>query len=343
MNQTSTAQTTASSVPAGKCHIKSPVFIFGCHKSGTSLLRSLLDGHDQLVVFPRETHFFQYAGHWVDYALRRARPVRHNLQTLLASFCRHIDELNNSTDPYSDAVEFPGYDVDRFVSCFKEFEPKTLREQFEAYLRSLYYALFNVHLPEGSRIVEKSVENAEYASVLRWMFPDSRCVHIVRNPYASLVSTRRAKSRRGYPVMTNMAKALYNSSYYLFKNRIHLDRYLVVRYEDLVTDTQRVLRRISDFLDISFSETLLQPTILGRPWKGNSTSNTDFTGISTAPVSAWRQYVNDYEIRVVNRISSSVIQEYGYERLEPKRTRFFPLKGENFRTYIKNRALLLML
>ena len=37
----------------------SPVFICGHPKSGTSLLRNLLDSHPQLLVFPEETTFFR--------------------------------------------------------------------------------------------------------------------------------------------------------------------------------------------------------------------------------------------------------------------------------------------
>jgi hypothetical protein len=51
MKETNTAQAAASSPRAAKCHLRALVFILGCHKSGTSLVRALLDGHDEVVVF----------------------------------------------------------------------------------------------------------------------------------------------------------------------------------------------------------------------------------------------------------------------------------------------------
>ena len=36
----------------------SPIFILGCTKSGTTLLRNLFDGHPDLFIIPFETHFF---------------------------------------------------------------------------------------------------------------------------------------------------------------------------------------------------------------------------------------------------------------------------------------------
>ena len=39
---------------------KAPLFICGCPKSGTTLLRSLFDGHPERLVFPMEMKFFRY-------------------------------------------------------------------------------------------------------------------------------------------------------------------------------------------------------------------------------------------------------------------------------------------
>ncbi|MGI8607235.1 MAG: sulfotransferase, partial [Gaiellaceae bacterium] len=54
--------------------LKRPVFILGAHKSGTSLLRSLLDATPGFFVLPKEPHFFAYSGRWIDYPLRRRQP-----------------------------------------------------------------------------------------------------------------------------------------------------------------------------------------------------------------------------------------------------------------------------
>ena len=51
-----------------------PVFILGSHKSGTSLLRSLLDSHPKLYIIPFETHFIASLGRWVQYSYRRQKP-----------------------------------------------------------------------------------------------------------------------------------------------------------------------------------------------------------------------------------------------------------------------------
>jgi len=44
---------------SGDGRLKAPIFLLGSHKSETSLLRALLDGHKDLFVFPTETHLFK--------------------------------------------------------------------------------------------------------------------------------------------------------------------------------------------------------------------------------------------------------------------------------------------
>jgi hypothetical protein len=207
-------------------------------------------------------------------------------------------------------------------------------------MAALYYSLSGRSLPEGIRIVEKSVENAEFAYVLRNMFPDNYFIHIVRNPYATIVSLRKARSQSGYPVMDLFASSLKNSYYYLFKNRIALDRYLVICYEDLISQPEATMKQVVDFLGIGFDEGLLHPTSLGEPWGGNSTSNRQFNGISTIPLEGWKEHINDYEISLVNNIADPIFEAFGYERLTPSFLRFFPVKREGLATYAKNRITL---
>jgi hypothetical protein len=329
-----------------KSRLRAPIFLLGAHKSGTSLLRSLLDSHEELFVFPVECHFFQHLGYWVDYSLRRQMPFKHERQKILQSMIRYIKEYNSKEHvdiKYTDNPEFKGYNLDRFISSMKGEMPNTISDQFEFYIAALYYSIAGSNLPGGTRIVEKSVENAEFANLLRWMFPDSCFIHIVRDPYATIVSLRKAKTRKRYPYMGRIASSLYNSYYHLFNNAIMLDKYLVIKYEDLLINTEAIMRTVSEFLGITFSRSLLHPTYSGNPWKGNSTSNQAFNGISLTPVENWKREINDFEIHLVNKIANPVIENYDYEYLNASRSRNYPVKGESIKTFIKNRALFAML
>jgi len=322
--------------------LTAPVFLLGPHKSGSSLLRSLLDGHPELFVLPTESHYFYCTGHWLDYPLRRSWPQRMDREALIESLAAFIEEKNADGDRYGDALLSGRFDMQRFRAFLADSSFETSRELFAAYVGAIHVSLTGVCLPEQIRIVEKSVEHAECAALLRRMFPDCRFIHIVRNPYASLVATRKqkARSKGRYPFLGGIVGSIYNSYHNLDRNERVLDDYLVVRYEDLVLATGDTMQRIAAFIGIPFCDEILTTTLMGEPWGGNSTSDRVFGGVSASPLQNWRSEITDLEVHMVNAWLKPVLERFGYERLSPRKSRAWPVRGERLNTYVRNRAFL---
>jgi hypothetical protein len=320
-----------------------PIFLLGSHKSGSSLLRSLLDGHPSLYVIPAETHFFQRTGHWVDYALRPSEPQVLSRDEMIAALVKSVGRKNEGAGRvYGDSDLSGRIDVAAFKASLEQGPLDDDRSAFETYVRSLHRAIVGHQLDGRRRIVEKSVENAEHAPTLRRMFPDCRFLHIVRNPYASLVAIRRSKSREGFPNLVRAARALQNSYYNLYRNERALDNYLVITYEELTSDPRATMTRCAEFLDIEFDDVLLTPTLLGEPWAGNSSRGTRFTAVDASPSQSWRSQITDVEIRLVNASLSPVLSRFGYPRLTPRSHWLRPTRREGLTTYVQNRMHLWM-
>jgi protein-tyrosine sulfotransferase len=322
--------------------MKRPVFILGAHKSGTSLLRSLFDGHPDFFVLPLETHPFQLSGHWVDYRFRKSRPPILSLQESKERFIQWIDRYNSVSDALAD-----GDLTNRLeLSLFKEamsMDAGSFKELIEQYFRSIYKALYRRDMPEGLRIVEKSVEHAEFAIELRSMFPDSTFIHILRNPYSNLVAIRRYISRSRkylYPYLGNALLALYNSYYALEKNSRILDKYWLVRYEDILQNPANTLCSLADSLGITYTDALIQPTVLGKAWVGNSSRGIQFSGISTHNLEAWKKEITHLEVFYINQLFDFILRKYNYEQIDPKYNWLLPVRWETPRTYLFNRAAL---
>lgn len=322
-------------------HIKRPIFILGSHKSGTSLLRSLLDSHPSLYCFPKETHFFQYSKYWVDYALRRNEPETSENVDYTQAYLEYIQDHAPNDDVYSDSHGVDVWNKELFLEYFTTFTTDSEKELFELYLNALYYSSRKAPLPPGQRIVEKSVENAEFAYILAQMFSDARFVHIIRNPYANFVSIRKAKTDgTHYPFVMRWASSLYNSYHHMFNNERGIKQYLIIKYEDLITDAATIMKKVAEFLDIEYNNNLTTPTIMGKSWAGNSTSDVGFKGISNIPLTKWKNEIHDYEIHLVNRFALPIIKRFGYEKMVPGKSKWVPVKGEPPKIYLKNRAIL---
>lgn len=323
--------------------ISEPIFLLGCHKSGTSLLRALLDGSPELFVIPIEAHFFQYGGYWVDYALRSSLPATLTFRDLVRSFTKLIETSNQKTSPTSPVDLVGKWNVDRFSHYLRTFgapryEEHGFRGFLDTYVEAIHVSLYG-DSPSISRFVEKSVENAEFASILKRIYPGAKFVHILRNPYATLVSIRRHKTRKNYPFIAGIIDAMINSYYYLYKNRSLMSDYMVIRYEDLVTKPQEVMREVTRFIEIEFVEALFEPTVMGKFWKGNSSRGRQFEGISTQPLVSWRQEIRPLEVSFVNLLFGHILQDYGYQLQEAQGSPYQPCPRERLKTYFANRWL----
>jgi hypothetical protein len=189
-------------------------------------------------------------------------------------------------------------------------------------------------------VVEKSVENAEFAVELAKMFPEARFVHIVRNPYANFVSLRKYKSIGvGYPLLNRMMNTFRNSFHFLSENPKQIKHYKVVRYEDILTDTESVMQEIAHFLNLDFRESMLQPSHLGKSWSGNSTTGKGFSGVSATNLEKWKSEIYPIEIDCVNRVAKQIITDFGYEYSENLESKFSRCKGESLKRYLYNRLV----
>ncbi|ACL71029.1 sulfotransferase family protein [Halothermothrix orenii] len=322
---------------------KNPIFILGAHKSGTSLLRSLFDGHSELFVIPIEAHFFQHNGYWVDYGIRRQYPENINEKQIINNYIEWIDKSNTTPGGFADSDTRGLWDITKFKEKIKQgTDYSNIKKSIENYIEAMYYSLYNEELPNDIRVVEKSVENAEFAIELKKIFPNAKFVHIIRNPYSNLVSIRKFKSKRGYPFLKRIIASLYNSYYFLEKNqRIITKDYLVIKYEDLVTKPKKIINEISDFLDIAKEEILYKPTVQGQQWHGNSTTGKKFKTISSERLFKWKEEINPLEVRIINKKFKYIIDKYNYNFYENKNKKhlLYPAKQEGLKVYIANRIL----
>jgi protein-tyrosine sulfotransferase len=328
--------------------LNQPIFLLGAHKSGTSLLRSLLDGHPDLFVLPFETHFLQLANYWVDYRLRRALPPPRSIADTKQAYMQLVESYNTLANPTADATLTGQFDLDRFRREL-DLPAVDVVELFAVYVRAVYASLTRQPFPAGRRVVEKSTENAELALDLKQLFPTAKFIHIMRNPYANVVAIRWHHSRTGkrvnfknrFPVLITNLPALKNSYYHLYRNRRLLDAadYLVIRYEDLITAAEDTMRAVARFLSIPFTDGLLQPTSLGQLWQGNSSRGISYSGISAKNLDLWRGEISHLEMHYVNCYFKFVLDDYGYDVLTPRRPVLWPVRREGPLAYIANRLL----
>jgi Sulfotransferase family len=253
-----------------------PVFVFGPHRSGTTLVRDLLDSHPALAVLPSEGAFFTS----MERRLRRLPPelwLSHLGCEWLRRLANPINQdpywlLGRSTHESSPYVQF--------AHTLQAWWPLARQELASSSWPLVAVALAYAHstrLSEksvGRRWVEKTPANELFLRQLRTEFPQAQFIHVVRHPYAVYASHKQA-ARNGGERFRNAGRILRHLrlSYRIAAEQSSCrasDQYLLVRYEDVIENRKDTIDRLAAFLGIERLPILMQPTAAGLPTTSNS-------------------------------------------------------------------------
>ena len=331
-------------------------------KAGTTLPLALLDGHPDLLVLPSELNYFRHSDHPSLFPERKlaresdlprlARSLLDDLYFLKLLNPERLARLRSQFElrPH-DLHDFSAIDPAAFEEHVEGVDPGGSHPQlFLRFFQALLMATGRE--PDalaGLHAVEKSPLQEEHAPLLSSWFPEARFLHVVRNPYATLCALRIVGSRalvRGarnrYPYIRRLCASIGASVRLGLWARSFLPNYMMLRYEDLVLEPEKTMRRVCDLIGIPFHDCLRSPTLAGAPWGGNSMRGDAFAGIETAAVERWREIVTPFEIALVNRKLGGVLSAFGYAREEPRPAwrAWLPRSRERPLAWAANRVLL---
>lgn len=294
-----------------------PIFICGHPKSGTSLLRGVLDSHPQVITYPEETSFF-----------RRYLPKAQgkSLEEKLAlsdRFITHIFEWN-TVNPLEHQKDYPGRDYsDISVAEVRAELRRLVAERFSHDGDMLSAAMLAFGHVTGKwtdaslRWVEKTPFNEHFVRQIFAWWPQALCIHVVRDPRDNFASYRRKQE--------NWTSRQFAASWRRstregldHQKRFGKDRYMLVRYEDFTSAPAEMIQNLCAFMGISADESMLTPTRGGKSWQGNSMFSEKFESISSAPVGRWKDSLSTEELVTLETIDRLQMDALHYTRSDSK-------------------------
>lgn len=263
------------------------LFIVGMPRSGTKLLRDLLNRHDEVAIFPHETHFFP--------TLKSRLPRYGNINEW-PNFSRLYDDLQQTI--FFRRMTASGISID----AAKWFEGLQAND-FRALLNALFSCYGSL---TGARIVgDKTPSYITHVPLLADAIPHAKFVQIVRDPRDYAISMRAAWGK-------NMVRAAARWKDGVRKCRGDAAKlgvaYTEVRYEELLGHPREVISGLCDFLGIDFSEDMLK---LAR----SSELLGDARGalsIVQDNLDKWRQQLTERELSAIESVAGKFMVELGY-------------------------------
>lgn len=313
-------------------------FVAGQAKSGTTLLVALLDNHPELLVLPEETAYFPTV--LTKYGERSRRAQFDYLTKESLSNVVFGGPCKWGKRDYS---YFP---TAKFLCSFEEraFDPANAEKDLLIVMLESYAETIGRSLESVKRWVEKTPANRNHLPAIFGRFPHAKVLLTMRDPRAILAAqialekTRQLRRFSIYYCVSHWLKAATLAARSLRGEDL---RTFVVPYEKLVRDPAQWMEKVCAFLQITFERgTVLTPTKAGKFWRGNSAAETDFSEISTEPLTRWEQELSPDEIGWVEWHCRDFMPLFGYEpRLKRRQLRHFlrPMRYETPREYFKSR------
>ncbi len=205
------------------------VFVVGMNRSGTTLLRMMLDAHPQLTI-PPETHF-------VPDLIKAAREPEATPESALAAM--------KSAREWGDFGFSDEQMLARLQALPKLRPGPAVRTFYEAYMEE-----------QGKpRWGEKTPTYVQKMKLIQRALPEARFVHVIRDgrDVALSVLDRTVRELTAGDIAKRWRKKIGKAR----EDSPKLEHYLEIRYEDLILETEPVLRRVSEFIDLPWDDSML--------------------------------------------------------------------------------------
>ena len=287
-------------------------FILGRGRSGTSLLREILNAHPQLVVAP-EAMFIAYT--WRKY--RRGPWSDQRIESFVDDVFLESRFQNWNLDK-TDLCESL-----KRISCAKRSFARMVAEIYRTYGCDVQYKPAAIY-------GDKNPTYASFGQLLQNLFPNAPVIALVRDPLDNVASFRRVPFDSSDVATLAWRWRLCNQRL-IQLTAAFPHKALLIRYEDLVAKSQHTLTRICDHLGVAYEPRMLRfyERVDRRleKWEQNLRRP-----LSTARIGKGRLELSDEQQQLAEFIVAPVARQLGYDLHAPARSPWL------FREALRGRA-----
>ena len=278
-----------------------PFFIVGNPRSGTTLLRAILSKHQDVFIPPENGTLGEMIRTFGRYRWS-------SWQTVVSLIF----------DEFQKGYEFHHWNID-LERLKRSAESMPLENRSLAGLMHLIYRSYGAdHAPGKIRWGDKSVPGSSFHLwKVALVFPQAKYIHMVRDGRDCIASSVKAgffgKNYRyaAYAWKDNLKECRK------FGEKVKKEnRFLEIRYEDLISSPKRQIDALCRFLELEPTETLLNyhnipqnlPDVLSIPHHENVGKP-----LFRDSIGKWKQQIPESEVKSISRIIKDELAFYGYE------------------------------
>lgn len=275
-----------------------PVFVCGVQRSGTTLLVKMLSRNPAIRFLPQETHLFPL--YWK--GGNRMRTFNNSAE-LAASLAADLPAVNYGWTMAPEYLESLTQDIS--TSNLKPKNPAELMR----YVMHHWQNTLDAQLSIG----EKTPAHIYYALPLLREFPEGRMVLMSRDPRAVALSEmvklegndRVDRTFNAFNLIVRWSTAMQLIRRLERRPNVHF-----LTYEALISDPAASVRKTAEFLDINFSEDMLEVGVTNSSFSDKKQQG---IGFNTANLDRWKQELAPSTIALIEYHLGEEMEAMGYK------------------------------
>lgn len=291
-------------------NIRQPLFIIGSPRSGTSLLRLILTSHSDISV-PPECGFVVW--------------LHDKFSAWSTSDAADANSRNRYLDDLFSCKKFDTWEIERTAldTLLAEHQPS----DYASLSAIVYMAYALKHSRTVSMWGDKNNFHINHLTTLNSIYPEARFLHIVRDGRDVACSYREVMQRKSSSpysprlntdineIATEWSTNVLKVSDYLFA--LDASRRLLLRYEDLVQNTESSVAGVCQWLGLQFEETMLEFHEANRRMKLEPALTLDWKQRTLEPISddtvgRYRALLQTDEQILFAKVAGAALSRFGY-------------------------------
>jgi len=290
------------------------VNIIACGRNGSTLLTRLLDGHQNLVLYPNEVNLF-----------RISKNKRNSKNFFKEFFNKELLILDQT--------------------CKENLQKKKLRDfkKKTSWNKNLNFLqnLFNNYIYHYDKFYKKKIKNilifkstdVENIEKYQKNFPTMKFIHLVRDPLTNYESIKRSRLQFKSKTIFQEQKSLLENfienrwrkhlDFYFKINSLNQENHLLIKYEDLCDKTNFTLNKILKFLNSNNKKINNTQSIFnGQSFRNlpNSSSErkipTNFKAVNLRKKYKYNNILDKSEIYLINLTLGKLMKKLNYPKLK---------------------------
>jgi hypothetical protein len=284
------------------------IFVVGNSRSGTTMMGRILGSNPSVFTF-RELHFFGTI--WTKNG-NQELTKNDQIDLLSKLFCIQENGLFNQNN------------FSEFNAKSEQLLSEGVKNPLEIY-RLFLETITKEHCAEIS--CEQTPQNLYYLEEILQFFPNAKVINLVRDQRDVLLSQKNKWKRRFlgakeiplsealrsyvnyHPILTSK---IWNSSLFCTSKYFNHSQVKIVKFEDLLSDSEHVVKDICKFLKIDFQEQMLNVPVIGSSTENDAKSNLI---IDSSKINKWKKGgLLNGEIYLSQKLSSKMMDKFNYEK-----------------------------